>query len=885
MTTSDGANPANGAQAADGANPANRAQAAAGGRSAPQAGAKADDRWIPTVCLGCYNCCGIRVRRVGERVVDVVGDPASPNSRGHICAKGKARFFDLYHPHRVLRPLRRRNPEKGIGVDPQWQEIGWDEALDLVAERLRATREQDPRGLVIAHFDLPAYGISKAFGAAFGTPNLHWNRADYCGAAPHTANLLINGSFNGELDFDRCNYIVLWGTQLGHLVETIPLHAAHRIADARARGARMVVIDPFCTNASAKADEWVPLRPGTDGALALAMLRVMVVELGTIDEPFLRRYTNGPYLVQDDGHYLRDAASGKPLVWDTAAARAVPHDAVEPQQAALEGEYPVGGGIARPAFEVLRRHLAQVSVESMAEITTVPAATIRRLAREFCAAASIGSTVEIDGQRLPLRPAAIHFKRGSGAHKGGFHTMLAIHLINVMVGNIDVPGGQRGVNPIGPYWSVEQDDDGMLIPSEIITKYSRPYPPAQARTPTTFDLKELFPAALFTRGLYPLGIAESERFGIPYRASMLLHGRTNLMMNSHSAEAMAAVLRSIPFQVSFADAIDETVEFADVVLPDAHDYERWDLFPANDPYAFITPGPGQWFWLMRQPVLEPPDGVRPWTEVYLELAERIGIADRLYEIGSQIWGIGEAHRLEPGVRHSMREIAERQARTIVGPEFSTDELRETACLITRDKTLAEAFPRPFLEARIPIYFEHLIGAGEQVREVAQRLGLEHWDVTPYAPLLGFFACEALAPDGDYDLFIVNFKLPFQTFSISAENPWIDEISRANPYAYHVMINRRTAEAKGLRDGDPVVVESRHGAERATLRVTELIHPECVGIPGMLGHWAQRKTVSYRNGPSFNNLLPPPSENRIDVVTGQVDSCVRVRVRRLEERAR
>jgi anaerobic selenocysteine-containing dehydrogenase len=838
-----------------------------------------DDRWVPTVCLGCYNCCGIKVHRVQQRVVDVVGDPKSPNSRGHICAKGKSRFFDLYHPNRVLHPLRRRNPEKGIGIDPQWEEISWDEALNEVARRLSEVRKDDPRGLIIAHFDLPAYGISNAFGAAFGTRNLHWNRADYCGSSPHVGNLLLNGSFNAEIDFDHCNHIVLWGTQLGHLVETIPLHAAHKLADARARGAKLVVIDPFCTNASAKADEWVPLRPGTDGALALAILRVIVVDLRAVDFEFLKRHTNAMYLVREDGHYLRDVVTGKPLVWNTALGSAQAFGDVAPDDVALEGSFKVGLETVKPAFELLRTHLEQISVEEMGEITTVQPEVIRRLAREFTTAARIGSTIEIDGHSLPFRPAAIHSKRGAGAHKGGFHTMLAIHLINLMVGNLDVPGGHRGVNPIGPYWNVETDADGMLIASTIITKYSRPYPPAEVKTPTTFDLRELFPTALFTRGLYPLGIAEGKRFGLDYQAKMLLHGRTNLMMNSHNAEAMASVLRSIPFQVSFADGIDETVEFADIVLPDAHDYERWDLFPANDPYAFITPGPGEWFWLMRQPVLDAPPGVRPWTEVYLELAKRIGILDKVYEAGNQIWGIAEEFRLDPAGRYTVREIAERQAKTIVGGHFSTDDLKESACLITREKTLAEAFPGSFINARVPIYFEHLIDAGRDVKAVADQLGLKDWDVTPYAPLLRFFPCEALEPDGEFNLFIVNFKVPFQNHSVTAENPFIDEISCANPYTYSAMLNRSTAEALGLRDGETILIESRHGSERATLKVTELIHPECVGIPGMFGHWAARKIVSHRKGASFNNLLPPPSEKRIDVVTGQVDSCVRVRVNR------
>ncbi len=838
----------------------------------------ADDGWVPTVCLGCYNCCGIRAHRVDGRVVDVEGDPHSPNSRGHLCAKGKARFVDVYHPRRLLKPVRRTNPEKGIGVDPRWQEITWEEALGTVADRLARIRGDDPRKLVIAHFDLPGYGISAAFGKAFGTNNHHWNRADYCGAAPHLANLLLNCAFNGEMDFELCRYMVLWGTQLGHVAETIPLHAANQMAEARKRGARLVVIDPFCSNAASMADEWVPIKPGTDGAMALGMLNVVLNELGTYDEDFLRGKTNAPYLIDEDGHYVRDGASGRPMVWDETAEAARPFNAPDLIAPAIAGQYEAEGAPCRPAFDILRQHLKQFDVEEMARVTTVPARTIRRLAREFTDAARIGSTITIEGHQFPYRPAAVHFKRGSGAHKGGGHSMLAIHMINLMVGNLDVPGGQRGVNPVGPYWAPETDD-GLMIPAQRIAKYNKPYPPAEPKRPETLDLHELFPGALFTRALFPMAIDDPERFGIDYRPEMLIHHRTNLMMNSHSAEAMAATLKRFAFQVSFATLIDETAEFADIVLPDAHDLERWDLFPANDPFAFVTPGPGDWFWLMRQQVLEPPAGVRPWTEVYMELADRIGVLDALYESGNEIWDLAEEYRLDPGGRYSVADIAERQAKTRLGADYSHDRLDETACLITRPKTLEEAYPRAFLDGRVPIYFEHLLDTREKVQAIIDDLGLE-WDLAPYDPLLRYFACDAHAPDGEYDLITVNFKVPFQTFSVTAENVWIDEIASGNPYLHRVMINSATAGAKGLTDGDRVSVESRWTQDEAVVKVTELVHPECLGIPGTLGHWARDMVISGGKGTAFNNFLPPPSMSRIDTWSGQVDSCIRVRVTKI-----
>ena len=851
------------------------------------AGASQPDGWVPSVCMGCYNCCGIKIRRSGGKVADVIGDPEAPNSKGHICAKGKARFLDLHDPKRLLTPLKRGNPAKGVGVDPEWREISWDEALNEIATRLIKIRGDDPRKLLIAHFDMPAYGISKAFGAAFGTPNLHWNRADYCGAAPHVAHLLLNGSFNGEIDFEKCNFMVLWGTQLGALAETIPLHSAEMMANARARGAKTVVIDPFCSNAAAKADQWIALRPGTDGMMALAMLNVLTNEIEGYDVGFLKAYTNAPYLVQDDGHYKRDLASNKPMVWDAVAGRARPFDASDIGDMAIDGEFLVDNTLVRPSFAVLRRHLTQFTPEAAEQVTTVPATVIRQLTRDFVAAAEIGSTVTVEGHVLPFRPAAIHFKRGSGAHKGGAHTSLAIHLLNLMVGNLDVPGGQRGVNPIGPFWEPTADEDGMLVPAQFITKYYKPYPPRTPKVPETLDLNEIFPASLFTRGMFAWGIREPEKFGITYTPEMLLHCRTNLMMNSHNPEAMAGVLKKIAFQVSFATFIDETAEFADIVLPDSHDYERWDMFPANDPYAFIAPGPGEWYWLMRQAAVDPPGEARPWTNVYLELAKRIGILDKLYAAGNTMWNIGPKYTLDPAKTYTVKDIAERQAKTLLGDDFDVASMTSSACMITRKKTVREAYPRPFFNSRVPVYLEHLIDTGAKLKDVMAQLKLD-WDFAPYTPLLTYFPCRAHDPDHahdngaaeGFDLFIVNFKVPFITFSVTSENLWIDELSRANPYTHNVMINRATAAKKGIRDGDRILIESAISKGEGVVKVTELIHPECLGIPSTLGHWARAYSISKYKGTGFNNFLPAPDVAFIDTLSGQTDSCTRVKISRI-----
>jgi anaerobic selenocysteine-containing dehydrogenase len=456
-----------------------------------------------------------------------------------------------------------------------------------------------------------------------------------------------------------------------------------------------------------------------------------------------------------------------------------------------------------------------------------------------------------------------------------------VHLINILVGAVDVPGGQRGVNPKGPYWSAETGPDGLLVPSDIITKYNKPYPGRKAKIPETLDLQELFPTCLFTRGLYPWGIDNPQMFGIPYEAEAMLHCRSNLMMNSHDPGAMAETLKRIKFQVSMCMFIDETSEFADIILPDAHDFERWDMFPANDPYAFIAPGPGKWYWLMRQPVIEPPETVRPWTEVYLELAERLGILESIYEIGNELWLIEEPQNLEGGRAYTIREIAERQAKTIVGQDFDWDRLQETSCMVTRRKTIEEAFPRMFFESRIPVYLEYLLKHAQEVKAVIDELGIE-WDFRPYSPVPLWIPCESHMDDPEYELLSTNCKIPTHQFSVTCENMWIDEMAVNNPYSYNIMIHSTVAEQKGLQTGDMVTVESKYGRFTGRLKVSELIHPECVGTCGTFGHWAEGMPIARDKGVLYNSLLPPPRVERIDTLSGQIDQCVRVKIYRAGE---
>lgn len=840
-----------------------------------------DDIWIHSACDMCYCPCGIRVHRVDGVVVKIEGDPDCPHNWGRICAKGQAALMSLYNPQRVTKPLSRTNPEKGIGVDPKWVEISWEEALDIVTERLKKIRAEDPRKLLLATFDVHnIVSACVAWASAFGTPNTNWLAATWCGAALHMSTYLTNGTFHSEVDLEHCNYCILFGNQMGFMVGLNPNIHAQKMAEARTRGMKLVVVDPRCSNAAAKADEWIPIRPGTDGALALALVNVILNELGVYDVEFIKRRTNGSYLVGPDGRYVRDTTSKKPLIWDVATGQAKPYDA-EIREPAIEGSFVVKDIQCRPAFAIMREHIRQYSAESVSQVTTVPIETIRRIAREFAEAARIGSTIVIDGVELPYRPVAVNAYRGAQAHKHGAHAALSMQLLNLIVGAFYVPGGHRGTNAVGPSgaWSPQEGHDGLITAGRGVNYIGRDpyeYRELELRTPQSLDLKELVPLDVEHPGAaVQLTLLEPKKFRMPVVPEALIHCRTNLVASLMDPEATAEALRKIPFMVSFANLLDETVQFADIVLPDLHWLERLELHP-NLVLLSMSPSTGYWYWGIAQPVVEPPPGARHWEEVLMEIADRLGFLEDFYEITNDVFGIQEPYRLDPAKKYTREEILDLRAKSVCGPEHGLAWFKEHGYLKVK-RTVAEMYPGRSIKAKVPIYYEHFLEVGDYVKKVAQITDIS-WDVSDYKPVLDWRPCPAYEEkDPERDLYAVNYKLPFHTFTHTAANPWLNELSEHHPYAYSVQINTETAKRKGIEDGDPIWLEQGPGRRvKGKARVTELIHPEVVGIAGTFGLWSDGRPVSKGKGVHFNRLVPL-SVKQLDSMTLGPDGCVRVKV--------
>ena len=488
----------------------------------PVAGVK-EDVWIPTACDMCYNGCTVQVHRVDGVAVKVEGIPGVGPNYGMTCAKGLSALMNVYSPNRIKNPMVRTNPEKGFGVDPKWKEIPWDEALDLFASKIKAAMEKDPRSILTPTFDRYTYAVAKAFSTAVGSPNVTMGSAGiFCGNGTHPVAFTLTASNEIHDDLKYCNYLLMFGASAGFVGGHNAMGYSVEMQDARQRGIKLVVVDPVLNYSASHADEWIPIRPGTDTALALSIMREWVLELDRFDKDFVRRYTNATYLIGADGRYVRDAATGKPLV-GRADGTTGTFDAVPWQESVLAGSFQVGGQAVRPAFVLIADALAPYTPEHAAEITTVPAATIRRLAREMITAASIGQTVTVDGETLPLRACAVAWYRGISAHRHSMHGGMAMGMLNTLMGAVDVPGGILNATGSGPDWMPRAEDDGLLVPSSPYGGHMNSgLPRRKVKAPETLELIELFPVSVYARTMLPLGILHSEEYGVPYRPEVMI---------------------------------------------------------------------------------------------------------------------------------------------------------------------------------------------------------------------------------------------------------------------------------------------------------------------------------------------------------------------------
>ena len=537
-------------------------------------------------------------------------NPDHPTGRA-LCAKGQAAPELVYSPDRLLYPLKRTRP-KG-DPDPGWVRIGWDEALDLAAAKLKGIVEEDgPEGVACAITTPSGTSISDShpwverFVRAFGTPNNVYG-TEICNWHKDHATRYTFGTGIGTPDLDHAGCVLLWG----HNPTGAWLAQGQRVNEAKARGARLVVVDPRRVGVAAKADEWLRVRPGTDGALALGIAGVMIEE-GWFDRDFMREWSNGPFLVVDEGTEEGGVGRGRllaasdlvpggdpdhPVAWRADAGTPEAVDPAAPTGTrprwALEGscrvETVAGVVTCRTAFTRYRDLCREFPPERVERLTGVPAHQVRETARLL----------------WESRPVAYYAWSGVGQHTNATQTDRAISLLYALTGS----HGRRGGNVTF-----------AAVPANDVSGAEFPAPEA----PTLgIDERPLGPPRngwCTSRDFYR-AVIEHE----PYPVRGFVDFGVNLLISHAAAARGVEALRRLDFYVHADIYLNPTAEFADLVLPVNTAWEREALR-----VGFEITQEANVLVQLRPPAVESRGESRSDGWIAFALAERLGLGDRFW---------------------------------------------------------------------------------------------------------------------------------------------------------------------------------------------------------------------------------------------------------------
>ncbi len=811
--------------------------------------------YFKSTCKMCVNFCGINVKTENGVLRAIYPDEARRDyyNIGN-CPKGISGIWNTYNPYRVKVPLKRRNPNKGINEDPQWEEISWEEALKEVAGRIAQIKSDDPRKIIWYHGHgkyLLHDGWMKAFASAIGTPNVV-HRTTVCEGAKHVADEITWGYHEFLPDLEYTNYLKNMGGNYAE-ADQWARWLDHATLDAKERGMKLVVVEPRLSNIGAKADEWVPIRPGKDVLFLLAMARVLIDE-GYIDKNFLITYTNAPYLIKGDGTLAKDN-SGNPLVWDIDINGPVPYD--NATNIALEGSFNdtvYANGEVKTAFQVFKDYLTteNISPEAVAEECGLSAEQIRRIAIEFGQSASIGSTINLDGKTLRYRPVAIYTFRGLVAKEYGTQTWRAGLIVMMLVGALDAVGGVLLHEP-GKSSEYMNPSSCEYPPSRIDLKKSAFFPHA------THDVAQ---QALFT-------VPEPSKYGINYTPEMQIFFATNRPFSTSKAELQLEGLKNT-YNVAIEISMSETAWFADIVLPDKTYLEAYGYYG------------GRWVPHARHHTLHYPI-VNTYNipyqniEILVELAKRAGF---LTGSGGFLDKINAEYKFSnPNLDINKTDYTAEQLMDVLWRNKtgqSIDEGKKKGFggekFVTVDERYLKGVEAKFKgagKAKIHFYCDELVGTKNvlltklnNVKEVFK----EWYEVTDGE--LNSLIETKLSPlprkdhaypvsyrkSTNYPYYLITFKRMYRNQSGYCNiNPVLNQVAH-DADTNHIWINPETANALSIKDGDAVIIESRVGELEGIAKLTEGIRPDTVAVSYHYGQWSGGYPDWAKKGTWINKIL-------------------------------
>jgi len=752
-------------------------------------------RKVRGYCALCTAHCATVATVENGRVTRLEPDDDHPNG-GVICIKGKAAPELVYHPDRLNYPLKRTRP-KG-DPDPGWQRVGWDEALNDIARRLTSIRERHgAKAVALGKGTKSGTSVDDVerwlgrFLCLFGSPN--WvSTTHVCNWHRDTGFAFTFGSNLPTPDLAHSRTFLLWG----HNPSSTSLVLAHDIVAARARGMKTVVVDPRRVGIGSQADMLLQVRPGTDGALALAMIHCLMEE-SWYDASFARHWTNGAFLLNSETQKVVTEADlssqGSPdrsVVWDESKDQAAVYDHVtgvyarDGVQPALFGPRSIKGKdgkeiLCRPVFERLCEIASAFAPERSETITWVPANKVWQTALLLA----------------HNRPTSLYMWNGIGQHTNATQTSRAIASLYALLGDFDRPGG----NVIFPKVPTHDVGGKEFLPKEIaalrIGREQKPLGP---------------PAAPGNCAAYDIFTAILEEQPYPIKA-FLSFGSNPVMSNADSRRARQA-LSALEFGVAADLFMTPTAELCDYVLPATSFLEM-----ANITTAFEHRPAGKTHLQYRPAVVAPIAERRSDTWIVFELAKRLGF-------GAEFWNgdieSGYARELAPsGI--TLEQLKDSPG----GISLPTEPSYEKHTKKNQDGVL-RGFATP--SKKVELYSHKFAAYGY--------------------PALPEYVEPALSPvsrpevAADYPLVLTNAK--FTTF-IHSQQRALPSLRKASPEPA-ADIHPDSAARFGVTHKQWMIVETPRGAIKVRARVTLNI------VPGVIccqhGWWQACKDLKL---PGYN----------------------------------
>ncbi|MEE2745546.1 MAG: molybdopterin-dependent oxidoreductase [Pseudomonadota bacterium] len=868
----------------------------------------------------CYQCVAgpdlmeIEVENgTATRIESLYGIQQAHPGGGRVCVKAYGLIQKNYNPDRLKGPMKRTNPKKAKEEDPGFVPISWDEALEIVSTKLKnviSTGLTDDSGYprIAASFGgggtpTQYMGTFPAFLSALGKVDMGYGAGQgvKCYHSEHLYGELWHRAFIVAPDTPRTNYII----SCGHNGDAATgVAGIWRHADARSRGMKRVQVEPHLSVTGAVSAEWVPIKPKTDAAFLYGLLNRIICEHdweSVCDVPYLKQDTNSPYLLGPNGYYLRDVATGKPLIFDLSDNIAKPFDE-NIKEPAMVGSFKLSGKeigadddqwiheniSVQTVFQTLIDHISEYTPDWASNECDVPAERIRTIADEYLSQARIGETITIEGTELPYRPVGVLLGKTVNNGWGGYNCCWARTLLLCLVGALEVPGGMVGTNvklnrpAYDRFTSAVRGIDGFMdYPFNETSKMewdSKPHIRNAYRTLVPLAANSAWSSALGPAHLpWLFQKSPPKNWPTPTKPDIWFCYRTNPAISSWNAPEVANRIAEFPFTVSFAYTLDETNHFADILLPEATDLESLQLIQVGGT-KFVEQFWTQQGWTIRQPAVSKTVDTMDMTDISTELANRTGIlTDYNNAINKGAHGIrlrtdDYDFGLEPTKPHSNEQIWDHSAKAASHALSNGEEVNDLEWF-KENGYMLRPFPQinwflyPNLKEKkirfeLP-YQERILRHGTQLARRLHEIGVKWWDtqLEEYEALPKYkrfpeiwenHVTDSGYNPKDYPFWGLTSRSMQYSWGANVGIPLINEVAENIAGHKGVIMNRTKAESMGIKDGGHVILESISGKTEGYAVLREGIRPDTIVMIGQFDHWKTPYAKDLKL-PSLNSL--------------------------------